>query len=301
MDSARIFSRLSTLDRLGWVSRMKSCDYCGRENEDASVFCTGCGTEIQQPTPDSPKPAKPKTPRVLNAKYATIILIVVFAATMVGGIAAGLFGSLFAISNFYSGGFLRVALPVAVLVGQICGIAALVWVTAIPFGFSTNDTSPTGAAWVRGSWRAIFGGMVTGAIIFFVAGLILMRAGPSHSTYGTGYTQQMGRVPGFPQIAWIINAVLFAPVVEELLFRGVLYGGYRRSFGHIWSFVITTSIFVLVHFPNVAPIGIIELVGLALAALWWRLRSNAIGPCIAVHFVYNALSTLVNMWWIHRH
>jgi len=33
----------------------------------------------------------------------------------------------------------------------------------------------------------------------------------------------------------------------------------------------------------------IGITGLALAALWMRLRSGAIGPAVAVHFGYNAV------------
>src|SRR4051812_173169 len=28
---------------------MKTCTYCGRENEDTAVQCSGCGTDIQTP------------------------------------------------------------------------------------------------------------------------------------------------------------------------------------------------------------------------------------------------------------
>jgi hypothetical protein len=36
-------------------SAMKKCDYCGRENRDAAVFCDGCGTLIETPQKTVPR------------------------------------------------------------------------------------------------------------------------------------------------------------------------------------------------------------------------------------------------------
>jgi membrane protease YdiL (CAAX protease family) len=277
---------------------MKSCDYCSRENEDVSVHCRECGTEFPQPVSGYPHPPELKPPRVLNAKFATIIFIIALAAMIPATFVAVLVGFIF-IGDVPD--FLQSIFPWTVLFSQVCTGGALVWST-IAFGFPTNDTSPTGVAWVRGSWRAIAGGALTGVLIFFTTALILTWMGPSHSSHGTSPFERMSMTPGFPETVWIINSVLFAPVIEELLFRGVLYGGYRRSFGHGWSVIVTTSIFVLLHFPAPAhrPIDGIELAAMALASLWWRLRSSSIGPCVAVHFAYNSLVTLEHLSWLHR-
>ena len=38
---------------------MKKCAYCGRENQDDTTHCNGCGTEFPVPTPPSlPQPQK---------------------------------------------------------------------------------------------------------------------------------------------------------------------------------------------------------------------------------------------------
>src|SRR6185312_490769 len=222
---------------------MKSCDYCGRENADISVRCTECGTTFQEPVLESPDPQPPRTPRILNAKFATIIFIIALAAMVPATFVAVLVGFVF-VGDVPD--FLQSIFPWAVLFSQVCTGGALVWST-IAFGFPTNDTSPTGVAWVRGSWRAIAGGALTGILIFFTTASILTWMGPSHSSHRTSPFEGMSMTPGFPQTVWIINSVLFAPVIEELLFRGVLYGGYRRSFGHGWAVIVTTSVFVLLH------------------------------------------------------
>jgi hypothetical protein len=101
----------------------------------------------------------------------------------------------------------------------------------------------------------------------------------------------MATTPGLPQLVWVFTAVALAPPVEELLFRGILYGGYRKSLGPAAAAALTTFIFVLLHINELVhePLATFVIGGLALLALWRRLRSNAIGPAIAVHVGYNTM------------
>jgi membrane protease YdiL (CAAX protease family) len=73
-----------------------------------------------------------------------------------------------------------------------------------------------------------------------------------------------------------------------------MYGGFRKSFGSNWAIILSTLIFLAVHlplsirYPNVT----ICLTALSLAALCARLKSQAIGPAIAVHVGYNTVVSL---------
>jgi len=90
-----------------------------------------------------------------------------------------------------------------------------------------------------------------------------------------------------------------APPLEEMLFRGVLYGGYRKSFGPVRAAVFTTLLFVALHFPyyiHFAP-AIIGITGGALALLWCRLHWNAIGPAVAAHIGYNSIVAFTMIYW----
>ena len=78
------------------------------------------------------------------------------------------------------------------------------------------------------------------------------------------------------------------------MFRGILYGGYRKSLGAAAAAALTTFIFVLLHITELVhePLATFAIGGLALLALWRRLCSNAIGPAIAVHVGYNSAIAL---------
>ena len=164
-------------------------------------------------------------------------------------------------------------------------------------GEQLRDRTPNGAAWVVGSSRQVAAGLGIGIMIaglYFLVAIVTVRLGVH---VGRGPLAKMATTNGAPQIAWLIAALILAPPFEELLFRGILYGGYRRSFGPTTAAVLTTFIFCLLHTTEVIHFlpGLIGIVGVALGALWLRLHSSAIGPAVAVHFGYNVVlaSTLL--------
>ena len=81
----------------------------------------------------------------------------------------------------------------------------------------------------------------------------------------------------------ILSAMVLAPIVEELLFRGFLYHGIRRKAGVKAALIVTSAVFALIHPPQVmAPIFV---VGLSLGYLYER-TGTLIAP-IAFHAVFN--------------
>jgi membrane protease YdiL (CAAX protease family) len=67
--------------------------------------------------------------------------------------------------------------------------------------------------------------------------------------------------------------------------------------GAVAAAALTTIIFVSLHFTELIyqPLAVFAIGGLALGALVLRLRSNAIGPAIAVHFGYNATIAILTI------
>lgn len=91
-----------------------------------------------------------------------------------------------------------------------------------------------------------------------------------------------------------ILAVFTAPVVEELVYRGVLYAGIETRFGRVASVMVVTLLFALVHVPqywgSVAAITAILSLSLVLTLL--RAATGRILPCIATHLVYNGVQAV---------
>lgn len=84
-------------------------------------------------------------------------------------------------------------------------------------------------------------------------------------------------------------AILVAPLMEELLFRGFLYPALARRTGPFISIVMTASAFALLHGAQLgyswAPLLLIFIVGVALTVTRVVTRSVATG--VIVHMTYN--------------
>jgi membrane protease YdiL (CAAX protease family) len=84
---------------------------------------------------------------------------------------------------------------------------------------------------------------------------------------------------------WVVPlGVVAAPIFEEFIFRGLIFGGLRRSFG-VWPATLASAaVFAIVH-PALAIVPVFVL-GVCAALVYERTRS-LLGPMI-VHAVYNA-------------
>ena len=80
----------------------------------------------------------------------------------------------------------------------------------------------------------------------------------------------------------LIEAVIFAPIWEELLFRGVLLFALLKVVKPIWAVVITSIIFALFH-PAYLFISLIAGVVLACIAI----RTKSVIPSMVTHSVWN--------------
>jgi len=85
---------------------------------------------------------------------------------------------------------------------------------------------------------------------------------------------------------WFITVgVIFAPIVEEIFFRGFLFQGFRQRYGWINGALISSAVFAIGHLDPVALIPTFIL-GLLLAYMYHR--SNSVWPGIILHFLVNA-------------
>ncbi|HMB23211.1 MAG: lysostaphin resistance A-like protein [Chloroflexota bacterium] len=85
---------------------------------------------------------------------------------------------------------------------------------------------------------------------------------------------------------FLVGAV-FAPLVEEIFFRGFLFQGFRQKYGWIGAMLLSSAIFAAAHLDLVAFIPTFIL-GCLLAYMYHR--SNSVWPGIILHFLVNSLS-----------
>lgn len=280
---------------------MKVCAYCGKENEEMSAFCADCGTALAAGPQGQSKQPKPIWSRIrlgpdLNAASATAILLAYLATEFLCVGVAMAYAIIRSHGTHNPDLIFRTLdklMPAVRLAIPVLGCAAILLTSSALVPSHLKNTSANGAAWVRGSWTAIAQGFVIGLFIevctYVLSGMLRTHAqGREISSL-----LRMAMTPGVPRLFSALTSLLAAPLTEELLFRGALYGGYRKSFGPIWAAVLTTSLFLLLHLPiHRVPI-LLGITALAAAALWCRLRTAAIGPAIALHAGFNSWGMFV--------
>jgi len=84
----------------------------------------------------------------------------------------------------------------------------------------------------------------------------------------------------------ILRIVIIAPIVEELIFRGVIMAGFSRIYHPIFAIFFSALLFALFHlnpwqFPAAFTLGLI--LG------WIRIRTGSVLACIAGHAIHNGL------------
>ena len=87
-----------------------------------------------------------------------------------------------------------------------------------------------------------------------------------------------------------VQAVVFAPAQEELIFRGYLYGLARRHLGVGAGLLVSSALFagIHLHLPSFAGLFVLALC-LALAYEW----TGSIFVPVAMHALFNLLSVVV--------
>jgi membrane protease YdiL (CAAX protease family) len=91
-------------------------------------------------------------------------------------------------------------------------------------------------------------------------------------------------VPPWSLAAFLLVAIVAAPVTEEIAFRGYAMGLLRRRFGPATALLLTSLLFAAAHLtqgPSVPKLVVYFLVGLALGFI--VLRTGSLLPAMLVH------------------
>jgi membrane protease YdiL (CAAX protease family) len=89
-------------------------------------------------------------------------------------------------------------------------------------------------------------------------------------------------------------AILAAPLTEELVFRGCLYGVVRQRLGRFAAIVGTSAVFALIH-AHAATIPALFILAVALALLYEA--TGSLWAPILAHAAFNALNVVGSLYW----
>ena len=83
-----------------------------------------------------------------------------------------------------------------------------------------------------------------------------------------------------------LRSVLMAPILEELLNRGLILRGFLGAYSRPRAVFLSALLFGLFHLN---PWQILPAFGAGLLLGWWRVGTGSLWPCIAGHMLWNGL------------
>jgi membrane protease YdiL (CAAX protease family) len=83
-------------------------------------------------------------------------------------------------------------------------------------------------------------------------------------------------------------AVVGAPLVEELFFRGLLQGAFTRRIGAVPALFATAIIFSFAHVLDEGILAPLALFPMAVVLGYLRLRTGRLAAGMVAHFFFNA-------------
>ncbi|MFA4986833.1 MAG: CPBP family intramembrane glutamic endopeptidase [Candidatus Brocadiia bacterium] len=137
--------------------------------------------------------------------------------------------------------------------------------------------------------NALGTGMVSGILAATVAGVYLFTVNciPVCRDGIHEYLEQAG-TRGIDSAWFAVLAVLLAPIVEEFLFRGLLFKGFLKTMSLPVAVAASAAVFAMVH----PPVSMIPVFGLGCAAALAFHRTGLLMAPIVAHFTYNGLIVL---------
>src|SRR6185369_7151975 len=85
--------------------------------------------------------------------------------------------------------------------------------------------------------------------------------------------------------AALANGILFGPIAEEVLFRGILYGTLRSRWNAAGASFLSSALFAFLHFYSLQGFLTVFFFGLCTAFVYERTRS--LPACIIGHGLVN--------------
>lgn len=128
-------------------------------------------------------------------------------------------------------------------------------------------------------WRPIVFAVLGTTILSFV----VSQLGPQPE----GVREVTQGIQGAQALRTLAVLGLLAPVAEELVFRGLLYGWLAGRWNNLVAFIISSLAFAAAH---AEPLHILMVLPLGFWFGWLRWRTGSLVPTIVAHIINNTIA-----------
>jgi membrane protease YdiL (CAAX protease family) len=98
------------------------------------------------------------------------------------------------------------------------------------------------------------------------------------------------RAGGATMVLLVLMVCVGAPIVEELVYRGLLQGSFAARFNHVAAWIVAAAWFAVIHFRPVEYPGLFAF-GLVVGACF--LVTRRLGMSMATHVAFNVTGLLL--------
>jgi hypothetical protein len=131
------------------------------------------------------------------------------------------------------------------------------------------------------------------AVLLFASGFLLSGLGQ------TKFTEEMAQAYQSSSVPVVIAAAIFAPIFEEMFFRGFLFAGFSAlKVGLTGAMLLTAVLWALLHATQYNIWGLLVIFGLGVAFGIVRWKTNSLYASLSMHSLWNLVSTVLGVLYL---
>lgn len=226
------------------------CVSCGRTLREGAVFCAACG-QRQQLVPPAPRG---DLRMVITFYVATLALAMAWMAY----------------ARITEDGF-------GTDVGVTASFATLTVIFAVSFRTLIGAPLTT-----RGFGLAGYAAIVAASVAIVLVVAVYARS--VNNLFGIHVPGELDAYRDHSVAVAVVMVAVVPPLAEEIAFRGLIYGGLRRSLTPSEAMIVSSFAFAIMHLS--VPMLITHF-PLGLYLCWLRRRSDSLWPGIFAHACHN--------------
>ena len=182
---------------------------------------------------------------------------------------------------------------VVVIVTLLGAALATLWTARARWPRLWPQAAPPGFGFAMPAAAYCIAAVALGLVVPLIGGKLTELLAHGHAVPQDVKQLGGGAGTGF-RVALTLAVASIGPLVEELLFRGVLLSALLRRLRTAWAVLASAVLFALVHLPDLRwlwyALPNLALLGVVLA--WLRLRSGSLWPAVIAHAINNLLAML---------
>lgn len=235
---------------------------------------------VGSPASDGPEGSGQLTAYVWSARAAVALLVLTFALNMLAGFAVR------AVLRAALGGMIETLAVGAILLLSYGVQLGTVWVVAHRHGYRFSDSVGLRSVPLPVAWFAsALGAAAVVRVFALLYSALMISAGLKLQGWDSSPMRYFAPGP-LGAILLVLVVVVVAPIVEEVVFRGVVLVSLRERWGDRVAIVVSSLVFAAMHISLFSFVPIFA-VAVALGALF--IRSKSLWVSVACHAAFNGV------------